>query len=305
MERKLKSKSFTIMIIPHSEKAILSFRLPLCLFQIMGLLIVGLIVTSLVFTNSYQRLKAEVITLRHKNQEFRALKEQIDYFAKETAILQEKLKNLEKLDADLRNLMKNDPAIKKIEKESYLFTVAQVSRGGGIGGQSLSLKDRMASNLLQVKQEMELREESLESLKSGMEERHARLAATPSIWPVKNPRITSRFGWRKSPYSWRREFHHGIDMVSYYGAPVYATCDGIVKFSGWKYGYGRTIIVSNKYGFTVLYGHNARNLVKTGDRVKKGDVIARLGNSGRSTGPHLHYEIRVNGIAVDPINYLH
>jgi len=303
VKRKSKSKSFTIMIIPHSEKTILSFKLPLCLFQIMGLFIVGLIVTSLVFTNSYQRLKAEVVTLRRKNQEFRTLKEQIDYFAKETAILQEKLKNLEKLDADLRDLMKNDPAIKKIEKESYLFTVAQVSRGGGIGGQSL--KDRMVSNLQQIKQEMELREESLESLKSGMEERHARLAATPSIWPIKNPRITSRFGWRKSPYSWRREFHHGIDMVSYYGAPVYATCDGIVRFSGWKQGYGRTIIVSNKYGFTVLYGHNARNLVKTGDKVKKGDVIARLGNSGRSTGPHLHYEIRVNGIAVDPRNYLH
>ncbi|HET6781183.1 MAG TPA: M23 family metallopeptidase [bacterium] len=117
------------------------------------------------------------------------------------------------------------------------------------------------------------------------------------LWPARGV-LTSRFGWR-----WRRH-HDGIDIAAPRGTPVHAARAGRVIFSGWYYGYGRAVIVDHGEGLTTLYGHNSTLLVRTGESVTSGQLIARVGCTGRCYGSHLHFEIRVNGRAVNPLKYL-
>ncbi|MBI3976496.1 MAG: peptidoglycan DD-metalloendopeptidase family protein [Armatimonadetes bacterium] len=117
------------------------------------------------------------------------------------------------------------------------------------------------------------------------------------IWPARGL-LTSRYGWR------HRRHHDGIDLAAPRGAPIYAARDGRVVFAGWYYGYGRTVILSHGDGMTTLYGHASTLLVRTGETVRRGDVIARVGCSGQCTGFHVHFEVRVNGRAVNPLRYL-
>jgi murein DD-endopeptidase MepM/ murein hydrolase activator NlpD len=131
----------------------------------------------------------------------------------------------------------------------------------------------------------------------------ANLAATPSIWPTSGE-VTSPFGWRNSPWGGGQELHPGIDIANSMGTPIFATADGEVVLSGWSGGYGNIVQINHGKGIETIYGHNSRVIVSAGQVVKKGQVIAYLGSTGRSTGPHLHYEVRVNGAAVDPIRFL-
>lgn len=116
-------------------------------------------------------------------------------------------------------------------------------------------------------------------------------------WPARGV-LRSRFGWR-----WRRH-HDGIDIAAPYGTPVSAAKAGRVIFAGWYYAYGRTVIIDHDNGVTTLYGHNSKLLVRIGQVVEAGMVISRVGSSGRSTGPHVHFEIRVNGRPINPLKYL-
>ncbi len=129
------------------------------------------------------------------------------------------------------------------------------------------------------------------------------LAAAPHVWPLDGEaQITSEFGYRI--LQGVREFHEGVDLNAWYGTPVKATKDGVVTFAGWRGGLGWTVEIKHEEGFVTIYGHNSRLLVKKGAEVKAGDVIARSGSTGRSTGPHVHYEIRLNGKPVDPTKYI-
>lgn len=131
----------------------------------------------------------------------------------------------------------------------------------------------------------------------------AHLAVTPSIWPTDGS-VTSGFGWRASPWGGGNEMHPGIDIASNIGTPVVATADGTVVQSGWQEGYGNMVQIDHGGGVATIYGHNSQIAVSTGQQVKKGQIICYSGNTGISTGPHVHYEVRVNGVAVDPIRYL-
>lgn len=127
----------------------------------------------------------------------------------------------------------------------------------------------------------------------------------PQIWPVDDPYLTSRFGWRKSPYGPGWRFHGGIDLGQPFGAPIYATNDGIVIFSAWDtHGHGNMVVLDHGRGVTSRYCHASRLLVAEGDEVKAGDVLAQIGSTGVSTGPHLHYELFFDGERVDPLPYL-
>ncbi|TMJ09604.1 MAG: M23 family metallopeptidase, partial [Bacillati bacterium ANGP1] len=117
-------------------------------------------------------------------------------------------------------------------------------------------------------------------------------------------RITSRFGWRIHPIFGTREFHTGIDIANRSGTPVLAVEDGIVRFAGWKGGYGRLIIVAHPNGLETGYAHLSAILVTVGQQVAKGQVVGRMGTTGWSTGPHLFFEVRRNGIALDPTFFL-
>ncbi len=123
------------------------------------------------------------------------------------------------------------------------------------------------------------------------------------IWPVKG-KISSYYGWREHPVYEERIFHTGIDMAVPYGTPVYAAAAGVVEYSGWSEGYGNLVIIRHRDNSQTYYGHNLKLLVKEGEQVKQGKVIAFSGNSGVSTGPHLHFEIRIDNRHVDPLRYL-
>jgi murein DD-endopeptidase MepM/ murein hydrolase activator NlpD len=130
-----------------------------------------------------------------------------------------------------------------------------------------------------------------------------KLDHTPNRWPTRG-RLTSRFGYRSDPVKGYSAMHEGIDIGVRVGTTVYAAADGVVATAGWDGGYGRAIIITHGYGYTTLYGHNSMLLVKPGQHVKKGQPIARSGSSGKSTGPHVHFEIRINGRQVNPLSFL-
>lgn len=116
--------------------------------------------------------------------------------------------------------------------------------------------------------------------------------------------LSSRYGYRTDPFHGRRAWHDGIDFAGREGSSILAASSGIVTFSGEKYGYGNLVEISHKDGIVTRYGHNKDILVKEGDQVNTGDVIATMGNTGRSTGPHLHFEVIKNSKSKDPLNYL-
>lgn len=128
-------------------------------------------------------------------------------------------------------------------------------------------------------------------------------ASMPSIWPTKGW-ITSGFGPRRRPIRGGTTFHKGIDIAAPPGTPILSPGDGIVTYSGYKAGLGRAVMVDHGYGVVSVYGHNSSNYVKKGDRVKRGEIIGSVGRTGLATGSHLHYQIEVDGVPVDPMRYI-
>jgi murein DD-endopeptidase MepM/ murein hydrolase activator NlpD len=137
----------------------------------------------------------------------------------------------------------------------------------------------------------------------GLQGKQRRLVSTPSIWPTRGW-VTSRFGYRTSPFTGSRQFHAGIDVAGRAGTPVVAPADGRVVHVGQKGALGRTVILDHGYGIRTTFGHNSDVIVQRGQRVERGEKISFLGSTGRSTGPHLHYAVQVDGRRVDPMNYI-
>lgn len=143
----------------------------------------------------------------------------------------------------------------------------------------------------------------LQKLLSTLSQQRSLLASVPSVSPVEGW-ITSGFGARVSPFSGDRDLHMGVDIAAPIGTPIYAPADGVVIFSGPKDGFGNFVMIAHGYGVVSRYGHNAENLVEPGQKVSRGDQIATVGMSGRTTGPHLHYEVILNGTATDPRKFI-
>jgi len=129
------------------------------------------------------------------------------------------------------------------------------------------------------------------------------LASTPSIWPSRGY-ISSYFRYRIDPFSGKREFHSGIDIVSGFGSKVASTADGVIRFAERKGSYGKVVCIKHKFGYETRYGHLSKILVKENQTVKRGEIIGQLGSTGKSTGPHLHYEVRYNSKSMNPLHYM-
>lgn len=125
----------------------------------------------------------------------------------------------------------------------------------------------------------------------------------PSIWPVQGW-VTSEFGSRFSPFTGAPKFHEGVDIAAPYGAPIYAPADGKISFAGTKGGYGNALVLDHGYGVSTLYGHTSALYVKEGDKIKRGQLLAAVGSTGASTGPHLHWEVHVDGVPTDPMKFV-
>ena len=149
----------------------------------------------------------------------------------------------------------------------------------------------------------EIQEKNAYKVERFFDSQRSLLASTPTIWPVRGW-ITSSFGQRMSPFTGRLQMHEGLDIAARPGTPVKATAEGVVIYSGWKSDFGKLVTIDHGYGYRTRYGHMSKLYVKNGQRVKRGDSIGAVGNTGRSTGPHLHYEVKVKGLPVNPKTYL-
>ncbi len=143
----------------------------------------------------------------------------------------------------------------------------------------------------------------LDTVRSTVERRQALAAATPSIWPVPGW-LTSAYGNRQDPFTGGRDFHPGLDISANHGQPVLATADGMVSTAAFNGSYGNLVVIDHGYGISTRYGHLSRFAVSDGQAVRRGDVIGYVGSTGRSTNPHLHYEIWVNGRLTNPLRLL-
>ncbi len=164
--------------------------------------------------------------------------------------------------------------------------------------------DELKVQLNQMDTVLTQQAESMNKLKTDVEKQIAYQKAIPSAWPVSG-RITSGFGWRTNPYSHKgKEFHQGLDIAAPYGSPLRAAGDGVVIFAGWKGSWGKVVLISHGYGYVSQYAHASSILVKVGDKIQRGQVIARLGNTGRSTGPHVHFGVAKNNQWINPRSIL-
>jgi murein DD-endopeptidase MepM/ murein hydrolase activator NlpD len=175
--------------------------------------------------------------------------------------------------------------------------------GGPLGDPPLSAHVGSPSELSFVQARAEWLDRSFEGLGAAFEERRSVLAATPDGMPVQGW-LSDGFGWRKDPFTGERQFHRGIDIVAPAGTEIRAAADGVVSQTGVDAEYGRNLDVNHGHGFVTRYAHLTEALVRPGERVRRGDPIGRVGSTGRSTGPHLHYEVFRDGRRVNPWTYL-
>jgi murein DD-endopeptidase MepM/ murein hydrolase activator NlpD len=170
-------------------------------------------------------------------------------------------------------------------------------------GKSVPFNDFLAM-LDELGSELDDREQKLSVLESVLMSRSLRERVMPSGRPIVEGWLSSRFGKRNDPFTGKQEYHKGLDFAGRKGADVVAVGDGVVSWSGKRYGYGNLVEINHGNGYVTRYGHNLNNLVMVGDTVKKGELIALMGSTGRSTGPHVHFEVLRNGKAVNPSRYI-
>jgi murein DD-endopeptidase MepM/ murein hydrolase activator NlpD len=188
------------------------------------------------------------------------------------------------------------------EEEAPDVSASAPPRTGAVGLDAAALR-RVRDKAARLAARMELRGGAFEDLVRRLRGLRERLAATPSIWPT-DGWVTSAFGWRISPFTGRRQFHAGLDIAADPGTDILAAARGKVVFAGPKGPLGQTLIVDHGYGFRTTYGHASAFHVRVGAEVERGQRIAAVGSSGRSTGPHLHYAVSVKGKTVDPSDYV-
>ena len=186
-----------------------------------------------------------------------------------------------------------------------------------MGGTALSM-DELASDALDVSglpasvrvnvdqllRETVLLKDSFEDIENKVKKQRTLLDHTPTIMPTTGW-FSSYFGRRRDPFTGRRQYHRGVDIASRKGTPIYATADGVVKNNIYDKNLGRLLIIDHGYGYETRYGHLHKSLVKKGQEVKRGQKIALMGSTGRSTSSHLHYEVKLNGQHQNPLNYFY
>ncbi len=271
-------KYITIIIVHHEGKPPKTIKIRKIYLKILGILALVLVVSSifsyianLKFLSEMQEIKAE----KHKlAQEIKTMALEKQEIEKERLLLNSKLKSLED---------------KLLLVEDYLSKRGVIKSSLPVGGRSTN----KASYDLSYLQFLEKRADYL----------HTSIRGIPLGYPVYG-RITSHIGWRKNPFGSGYEFHSGIDITAPQGSKVLATADGVVEFAGWYGDYGKTVIIRHPSGYLTLYGHLSQIDVKEGQKVKAGDVVGRVGSTGRSTGPHLHYEVIKDNKPMDPSKFL-
>lgn len=230
------------------------------------------------------------------------------------------LARLNSLNADLKQAQNMfDGHITQDNRERTYWQLAHIHPdiwSMGIGGKTMERSPEIANKNVQymieeihesidvLKGKYYLRQTSLREIQSQIDDNLYLWSHVPSIHPVPGRRICSGYGYRTDPINKKIRMHWGIDIGAPRGTKILATADGIVSFAGWVSGYGWTVVIDHGFGFKTAYAHCQKILVKLRTFVKRGQVIARVGSTGRSISPHLHYEVRVSGMRINPAKYI-
>jgi murein DD-endopeptidase MepM/ murein hydrolase activator NlpD len=305
----LYKEKFTFIIVPHNGKNTKQFKLnKLLIYSSLTLITSASIffITATFYLFNENTLLVE--TLQIKNDEINNLniitdqqKAEIEELKNTSKMVMDKLSQLYALENKVRNMV----GLKNVAKENNLLKVSRSfdrtnSYIDGSGFYSDLTNDKSVDEITNL---IDLQKDNYDNFIKELEKQLKYLECRPDKWPVSG-RITSKFAYRIHPISGKRQFHDGLDIANDSGTKIVAAGSGIVTYSGWNGGYGRVIIISHGYGYKSVYAHNRKNLVAVGERVKKGQVIAELGNTGRSTGPHLHFEVYYKGNKIDPLKIL-
>ena len=298
--------TLTVIILPGGAgrpRTLTIRRKRLKLAAIVALACLGGLVAM---TISYSNLRRQVAELSYLQAETTSQRMQLASLAEELKGLKDQFQRLQKLDRKLRLLASLEPSSESSKPLLGLGGPDPASTSADkvfIADSQRALVETMRQELARLKDASNRQEASFHELESAFHDLKSLLASTPSIWPV-HGWVTSGFGQRISPFTGHRALHTGIDIATRKGAVIVAPADGVVTRVSTKYDFGKFVEIDHGYGITTRYGHNSQILVRPGQRVRRGEPIARVGNTGRSTGPHLHYEVRLNGVPVNPRRYI-
>ena len=291
---------YTFIIVPDASSRLHKLRLPVQVLYVLAAigLLSFFVAVSLGF--SYAKMAFKVADYNNLQSENIDLKVQKTNLEVSTVKLNFKLTALESLSEKLTTMIENDSWNKRFPKlkvpavggSNVDYATADLLRIPSLKADVDVLKDR--TNDL---------ENQMEMLEQVAEQRAAFMRFTPTIWPVRG-HISSHYGNRMDPFNGDRELHRGVDIAALYGSRVLAPADGIVIYAQRKSAYGNLIVVDHGNGLTTRHGHLSRFSVRVGDKVLKSDIIGFVGSTGRSTAPHLHYEVRLNDRPVNPRTYL-
>jgi len=304
-------KSISFFILSNTGTRAKQFTLSSAAVKLLTLLIIAAFTCTGYVIYDYQRLKVTVsdtknleLALNNQTEEITSQRKQLQQFAGEINVLKAKLLAMNEFENKIRIIAN----IEKTADQDALFGVGgaipeDIDASVPLTEKHNSLIREMHEKTVQIQSATEKQSNSFGALINYLEDQINLLASTPAIRPA-NGWDTSGFGYRKSPFTGLREFHKGLDIANRQGTPIIATADGIVSYTGYKGLLGKTLVIDHGHGMMTRYGHAHEILVETGDVVKRGDKIATIGSTGRSTGPHLHYEVLLNGIRVNPNKYI-
>ena len=222
-----------------------------------------------------------------------------------TASAQPTPQDIARMAREVQAMQQDVALIKEAAQRRYLLTATEIRR---LGLDPSRIQDRGVGGPFEPVEPIRAGDPNFKALFKSwtkLEQLEQGAIAIPSVEPVKGTRFTSGFGVRSDPFRGRSAMHGGIDLAGPVGTPIYATADGIVGRSEWNSGgYGNLVELDHGHGIQTRYGHLSRSLVGAGEKVKRGQMIALMGSTGRSTGSHLHYEVRIDGKAVNPIPFM-
>ena len=306
----MQKEIYTIVVFPGSARSPIRVQFSKMVGKIalISLVAVSLCLggAGIFFISQYANYKDDQVILASLKRQEKIQKTQIDKFSKQVRSFETEMARLESFEKKLRIItaFENSPKGKQEHRGvGGPYGLSSHSFATSLEKETQSMLDRLSGDLNILTNHIKMRQFSFQELDEYLKNQKSLLASTPSIWPTRGW-VTSGFGYRKSPFTGLPEKHEGLDIATRMGSEVRSTADGKVILAGRENGYGNMVEIDHGYGVLTRYGHNSKNLVKVGDKVKRGQTIALVGNTGRSTGPHVHYEVLVNGIPVSPRNYI-
>ena len=303
---------FTLMLIPASGGKIRRVVIPRFIISVC---ITGIVIgffTLFYFINEYKIMKEKVRYLEDLEELAKMQQEKILSLAEKVKEFDATMSRIEEMEAKLRSLagaggggQGGDENWGEGGPDTYTPFKSSLAPQELIeeGVDSLKIISKIEDKVSSLEFRASKQEKALSRVEELIEEKKQLFASTPNIFPVEGW-ISAGYGWRINPFTGKREFHRAIDIVAPWGTEVKAACQGKVTYAGWKDFYGLVVEIKNSYGYTTRYAHLSRILVKKGKNVEKGEVIGRLGSSGRSTGPHLHFEVWRRGKSVNPLELM-